>query len=465
MGGEIAVLTEIFEGKSYLIVGGGVTGSAVSRALHKMGASATIVDERDMAVDSVSNISPAQALERRWDCAVISPGWRQNHPMILALRAQEVELISEVDLAWKIKTLIRPNQKWIAVTGTNGKTTTVEMATAILRTANVNVGACGNLGDAVIEAVIDEANFDYLVVELSSFQLQWSALPEFVAAAILNIADDHLDWHGTFEDYKNAKIKILERCNSAILNGDDANVVLATQFWRGKKFFFTLGSPRNGELGVVEDLIVDRAFVEDPETAEVICELGEIRPFAPHSVLNTMAAAGLARSIGIDSQVVGMAIRDFRPGRHRIELVLERDGIKWINDSKATNPHAALASLRAFTSIIWIAGGLAKGADMGELVDRGKGHIKSAILIGRDRDLISKELVNLAPKISITHVDSAIGGEFSLMERAVIEAQAMAQKGDVVLLAPACASMDQFIDYGDRGDQFCAAVMKFAGGA
>ena len=471
MGSEVIVLNQIFAGKNFLIVGGGVTGNAVYRALHNLGAIATIVDERDGSVGPVGAISPAQVmemglelgLEMPWDCAVISPGWRPKHPLILALIAQKIELISEVDLAWKIRAAICPSQKWLAVTGTNGKTTTVEMATAMLLAANLNVAACGNLGNAVIEAVIDEANFDYLVVELSSFQLHWSTLPEFISAALLNIAEDHLDWHGTFEEYKNAKIKILERSDLAILNGDDPMVLLATQSWEGKKIFFTLGSPRAGEMGVVEDLVIDRAFARDPESADVICELAEIEPFAAHSVLNTLAAAGLAMAAGISPEVIRQAIRGFRPSRHRIEMVLDRNGIKWVNDSKATNPHAALASIRTFNSIIWLAGGLSKGANMDDLVVRGKGHIKSAILFGRDRDLIAQALKISAPQITVTLVENEPNAQFSVMERAVMAAKMQGQTGDVILLAPACASMDQFVDYADRGNQFSEAVLKFVG--
>jgi UDP-N-acetylmuramoylalanine--D-glutamate ligase len=463
VGSEIEVVEPTFAERKVLIVGGGVTGGAVARAMRQLGALPAIVDEREISSEFEMVLSPELALAQDWDLAVISPGWRQNHPFIVKLRAAGVELISEVDLAWKIKTKTRPTQKWLAVTGTNGKTTTVEMVAAIMRAAGKSVAACGNLGDTVIEAVIDEADYEYLVLELSSFQLQWSELPEFAASAILNIADDHVDWHGTFDDYVNAKLRILERSEIAILNGDDANVLLSTQKWEGKKVFFTLASPRAGELGVVEDLLVDRAFVINSEEAEMIAELAEIVPFASHSVLNSLAAAGLALSIGVSHETIREAIRNFRPGRHRIETVLLKDGVRWVNDSKATNPHAALASLGAFTSVIWIAGGLAKGAKMQELISRGKSHIRSAILIGEDRELIAQELEVRAPGVGITRIDQDSGEKLSLMERVVLAAKAQAQPGDVVLLAPACASMDQFISYADRGDQFCAAVGKLAG--
>jgi UDP-N-acetylmuramoylalanine--D-glutamate ligase len=257
-----------------------------------------------------------------------------------------------------------------------------------------------------------------------------------------------------------SKLRILNSAEIAVLNGDDGAVVIATEKWTGKKVFFTLGSPRPGEVGVVEDLLVDRAFVTDLETAEVIAELGEITPFAPHSVLNSLAASSMALAIGASHENIRKAIQEFRPGRHRIELVLEANGIKWINDSKATNPHAALASISAFKSVIWIAGGLSKGAKMEALISRGRSHIKVAILIGTDRGHIAQALERLAPEIPMILVDKPSNLEKSLMEEIVSVSLSQARSGDVVLLAPACASMDQFISYADRGEQFSEAVLK-----
>ena len=243
-----------------------------------------------------------------------------------------------------------------------------------------------------------------------------------------------------------------------ILNSDDANVVDSTSFWRGRKVFYSLNSPRPGELGLVEDLLVDRAFVSDTDEAEMIAELADVKPNSPHNVSNTLAAAGLALSVGVAHQAIREAIQAFRPGRHRIELVGEKDGIRWVNDSKATNPHAAAASLSSSASIIWVAGGLAKGASMHDLVAQTGSRIKAAILIGRDRELIAKELAEHARHVKIVRVDQS--ENTSLMEKVVSEALTIAQSGDTVLMAPACASMDQFVSYADRGDQFCAAVKK-----
>jgi len=364
-----------------------------------------------------------------------------------------------------LRTDLAPHQKWLALTGTNGKTTTVEMAAKILQTAGLNAVACGNVGDTVIEAVDRKDPYDFLILELSSFQLHWSKDAQFVAAAILNIADDHLDWHGTFDAYADAKFSILDKADVAILNADDGQVVQRASRFTGRKVFFSLDTPAPGEIGVVEEILVDRAFVADPQEAAMICELKDITPTVPHNVSNALAAAALARTIGVSHEQIQKALREFKPGRHRIETVYENNSVSWIDDSKATNPHATSASLMSHLSVVWIAGGLAKGADMSSLVQRCKGRIKAAILIGTDRQLIADALKEHAPNIPYVLVDAPAdytrgGDSNSLMEVVVAEAGKLAATGDAVLMAPACASMDQFISYADRGDRFAAAVRK-----
>jgi UDP-N-acetylmuramoylalanine--D-glutamate ligase len=197
----------------------------------------------------------------------------------------------------------------------------------------------------------------------------------------------------------------------------------------------------------------------------MISELIEVTPTVPHNVSNALAAAGLARTVGVSHEAIRSAITEFIPGRHRIEKVLELNGVTWINDSKATNPHAASAAIMSALSVIWIAGGLAKGAQMGELVERIKTRVRLAILIGEDRELIATELSTHAPHIEVIRVDTPAGyskggDSNALMESVIRTAHEHAKSGDTVLLAPACASMDQFNSYGDRGDRFRAAVEK-----
>jgi UDP-N-acetylmuramoylalanine--D-glutamate ligase len=303
--------------------------------------------------------------------------------------------------------------------------------------------------------------------------LHWLENTQFTSAAILNIADDHLDWHGSFDSYARAKISILDKSATAILNADDGEVVTRTSHWLGRKIFYSLDTPSPGELGIVEELLVDRAFVADSQEAALFAELLEIKPCVPHQVSNALAAAGLARTIGITHEEIRAGLSTFTPGRHRMEEVAHAKGVRWIDDSKATNPHAAAASILSHLSVIWIAGGLAKGAPMEALVDRVASRLKAAILIGQDRSLIEKALRERVPELPIYLIDAPQGyskdsREDSIdestdnlfMESIVGKALEISTEGDAVLLAPACASMDQFKSYGDRGDRFHNAVKK-----
>ena len=449
-----------FTDQRFLILGAGVTGSAVAASLKSRGGLVSTADDNAEGAIKPENVDLSD-----FDAVVISPGWRQDHPLVVKVLNSKLQILNEIDLAWQIRNEISPGQKWLALTGTNGKTTTVEMAAKILQTAGLNAVACGNVGDTVIEAVDRKDPYDYLVLELSSFQLHWARQAQFVSAAILNIADDHLDWHGTFEAYADAKFSILDRTELAVLNADDQEVVARANRFTGRKVFFSLETPGPGEVGVVEELLVDRAFVSDPQEAAMMCELKDITPTVPHNVSNALAAAALARTVGVSHEHIQKALQEFKPGRHRIETVFENDAVSWVDDSKATNPHAAAASLMSHLSVVWIAGGLAKGADMNSVIQRCKARIKSAILIGTDRQLIADALHEHAPDVPIIFVDTPAdyvrgGVSNSLMEAVVAQASTLVAPGDTVLMAPACASMDQFISYADRGDRFAAAVRK-----
>jgi UDP-N-acetylmuramoylalanine--D-glutamate ligase len=458
-------MTINFSGQRILILGAGVTGLVVARSLSKRGALISIADDQVSAVDGFDVALSKTFDVKNFDAVMVSPGWKPDHPLVTESIAAGVKIMNEVDLAWALKMDLAPNQRWIALTGTNGKTTTVEMTAAMLREGGISAIACGNVGTTVLESVENPENYDVLVLELSSFQLHWLREATFMAVAILNIAPDHVDWHGDFESYAAAKFSILDRASTGIFSANDPEVLTRATHWQGRKVFFSLDTPGPGEMGVVEELLVDRAFVANPQEAAMIAEVLEVVPTVPHSVSNALAAAGLARTVGVDHESIRRAIKNFKPGRHRIETILEKDGITWINDSKATNPHAAAASLLGTLSAIWIAGGLAKGAQMDQLIERCKSRIKAAILIGTDRELIATELRRQVPEVEIVYIETDSGyvrggASNSLMEAVVSAAKSRAIAGDTVLLAPACASMDQFISYADRGDRFASAVMK-----
>ena len=454
-----------FSGKKVLILGAGVTGLAVANSIAKRGAEISLADDQVSQVAGFS-VAPSNSYKAaNFDLIVVSPGWKADHPLIVEAQSCGIKLLNEVDLAWQLRGELVPNQRWIALTGTNGKTTTVEMTAAMLREGGISAIACGNVGTTVIESVESPEKYDVLVLELSSFQLHWMREASFVATAILNIAQDHVDWHGGFEEYAQAKMSILDRASTGIFNAGDTEVLTRAAHWQGRKIFFSLDTPGPGEIGVVEELLVDRAFVSDPQEAAMIAEISDVIPTVPHNVANALAAAALARAVGVKHEAIKLALKDFKPGRHRIENVFSKDDINWVDDSKATNPHAAAASLLATLSAIWIAGGLAKGAQMEELIARCKSRIKVAILIGSDRELIAAQLRTQAPHIEIVLIDPPAsytrgGDDNSLMELVIKAAKERAIAGDTVLLAPACASMDQFLSYADRGDRFAKAVLK-----
>jgi len=437
-------------GKNCLVIGAGVTGRAVHEALLKFSAISKMFDERVTGKSDVINELPKDI-----DLAIVSPGWKIDNPVIMKLKSAGIEVISEIDFAWKVKQVLAPNQKWIALTGTNGKTTTIKMVESIFKAAKVNGVACGNVGQPVVASVCSDQPYDYLAIELSSFQIQWSELPKYQSVAILNIAEDHIDWHGSFEDYAAAKLKLLKQAEKAFVNKSDPE--LSKRVGKETAIWFSLQTPNPNELGLVENLLIDRAFSATPAQANEIAELVDITPTAPHNVLNALAASALSLSIGIKYESVKQGLRNFSPDHHRMELVLSKNEINWIDDSKATNPHAAEASLLSYFQIIWIAGGLAKGASMDELVSRCAKRIKAVILIGQDRDLIAAAFAKLSPETKILRVDQ-VADSMQLMNDVVKQAIELANPGDTVLLAPACASMDQFSSYVERGQLFAQAV-------
>ena len=437
-------------GKNCLVIGAGVTGMACQEALVNFGANSKVFDEKvKTGADIVNEIPDGVEL------AIVSPGWRDDHMIISKLRSGGVEILSEIDFAWQVKQVLAPSQKWIALTGTNGKTTTIKMVESIFKAANINGVACGNVGETVIASVCAKKPLDYLAIELSSFQIHWSNLPQYESVVVLNIAEDHIDWHGSFEAYAQAKLKLLKHSNKVILNKSDSELSRRTS--SDLITWFSLDTPNAGELGVVENLLIDRAFSASPSQANEIAELVDITPTVPHNVLNALAAAALALSIGIKYKDIKSGLKNFSPDHHRMELVLSKNEINWIDDSKATNPHAAAASLLSNFKVIWIAGGLAKGASMSDLVKKCASRIKSVILIGEDRELIAKAIEEYSPKIEVVRVNQLSDAK-TLMKDVVSAAIKLAQPGDTVLLAPACASMDQFDSYVQRGQLFAQAV-------
>uniref|UniRef100_UPI0034DE175D UDP-N-acetylmuramoyl-L-alanine--D-glutamate ligase n=1 Tax=Streptomyces harbinensis TaxID=1176198 RepID=UPI0034DE175D len=390
---------------------------------------------------------------------VTSPGWRPDSALFTAAAAAGVEVVGDVEIAWRLRGPGAP--PWLAVTGTNGKTTTVQMLAAILRAAGLRTAAVGNIGTPIIDVVRSPEPYDVLAVELSSYQLHWAPSVRPHSAAVLNLAPDHLDWHGTMAAYAADKGRIYEGNTVAcVYNAADPateDLVRAADVTEGcRAIGFTLGTPGPSQLGVVDGILVDRAFVpQRHRQAQELAEITDVTPAAPHNIANALAAAALARAFGVEPKAVREGLRAFTPDAHRIAHVADVAGVAYVNDSKATNTHAAQASLAAYPSIVWIAGGLAKGATFDELVTAAAGRLRGAVLIGADRQLIADALARHAPDVPVVSLDRTDTGA---MAAAVREATALARTGDTVLMAPACASMDMFTNYNERGEAFATAV-------
>jgi UDP-N-acetylmuramoylalanine--D-glutamate ligase len=479
-----------WSGLRVAVLGLGVTGFSVADTLTELGSRVMVVtssadDERAMLLKVIGadlleqadlSTPPAQLIEFDPELIVVSPGFHPDHALLAWADDRGLAVWGDVELAWRLRDKVGDPADWIMVTGTNGKTTTVQLAATMLAASGLRAAPCGNIGVPVLDAIRDPQGFDVLVVELSSYQLHWvnrnpgGELSPF-ASVCLNVADDHIDWHGSVEAYSKAKAKVYQNTRVAcVYNRADAvteAMVRDADVIEGARAIgFGLDIPGLSDFGVVDGILCDRAFLDDRHRSAIelttIDELNEAGLAAPHIVANILAASALARSRGVDAAVIHDVLTTFRLDAHRIELVRVEDGIRWIDDSKATNPHAADASLRAFESVIWVAGGLLKGVDIDELVARHAGRLRAAILIGLDRDALRAAFARHAPELPVYEVEANETKE--VMPTAVKLAGAVAQAGDTVLLAPAAASWDQFRDYGERGRLFAAAVHEFLGG-
>jgi UDP-N-acetylmuramoylalanine--D-glutamate ligase len=464
-----------WDGVRAVVAGFGVSGFAAADNLNHMGAAVTALDEitTDERAERAELLEVLGATIRLGegatatlpddvDLVVTSPGWKPSAPLLAQARDRGVPIWGEVELAWRLRD---PHHAapWLAVTGTNGKTTTVQMLDSILKAAGLRSLAVGNVGLPIVEAVMDPTPYDVFAVELSSFQLHYTSSISCESAAVLNVAEDHLDWYDSMAEYAADKGRIYEHVKKAcIYNAADPEterLVRAADVVDGARAIgFTLGMPGVGMVGVVDDILADRAFIERRDTsAAELCTIADLASPAPHFVANALAAAALARAHGVAPVAVRDGLRAFRPDGHRIAIVAEKAGVTWVDDSKATNPHAAQSSLQAYDPVVWVAGGLAKGASFDQLVVAVKHRLRGVVLLGLDRDVIASALSRHAPDVPVIAVG---GGETSPMDRVVAAAADLSQPGDTVLLAPGCASMDMFANYGERGDAFAAAVRR-----
>jgi UDP-N-acetylmuramoylalanine--D-glutamate ligase len=475
-----------------VVAGLGISGYAAADALLELGAAVIVLDEAEAAEDRrrILEVLGAEvrtgpgstaALPDGVDLVVTSPGWRPTSPLLAAAARSGVPIWGDVELAWR---LMFPDRvvPWLGVTGTNGKTTTTQMLESMLQAAGLRAAAVGNVGRPIIEALNDDQPYDVFAVELSSFQLHWAHSLALHSAVVLNLEEDHLEWYADapawdaigdtarepMAAYEADKARIYERVTHAcVYNVADPRterMVAAADVTEGARAIgFTTGVPAISMLGVVDDLLVDRAFIpQRRDSAIEIAQLTDVSPYAPHNVANALAAAALARSFGVSPKAVARGLQSLVLGGHRIQTVGTVDGVTYVDDSKATNPHAADASLSAYESVVWIAGGQTKGTSFDALVQRHASRLKGAVVLGVDRQVVVDALRRHAAQVPVIVVDRA---ETGAMIDAVRAAAGMAEPGDTVLLAPGAASRDMWSGYDARGDDFAAAVAALPTGS
>ena len=489
--------TDAWKGVRVAVFGLGKTGFSVADTLVELGSEVLVVTQQADAdrarllevigarliVEEGLESAPDELLDFDPQLVVANPGFAPSHPLLRWAESAGLPVWGDIELAWRLRDkVVRPDgtpAEWITITGTNGKTTTTQLTATFLKAAGLRAAPAGNIGYPVLDAIRDPQGFDVLVIELSSHQLHSinrnGAAGELhpYSSVCLNIAEDHLEWHGSFEAYRAAKAKVYDNTKVACVynKGDETTMRMVEEAdveEGARAIGFGLGVPGPSDFGVIEGIVVDRAFLDERQhTALELTTLDELAAAglaAPHLVANILAASALARSFGVETGVIHEVLKTFRLDAHRIETVASAGGVTWVDDSKATNPHAADASLRAFPSVVWIAGGLLKGVDVDELVAAHVSRLRAAVLIGVDREQLRAAFRAHAPELPLFEVDG-VGGGADVMAAAVEFAASVAQDGDTVLLAPSAASMDQFADYAERGNRFAEAVRAHLGAA
>ena len=436
-----------------LIVGLGKSGIAAAEALKRLKADISVFDSH------YSDAKASWAQKNKWHCSfgerpdsvenfdmvVLSPGVPVDTDFVREAERAGAEITGELELAYRFG-----KGKYIAITGTNGKTTTTTLVGEIFKNAGKKTEVVGNIGVAVMSKALDSDDDTYMVAECSSFQLETTRNFRPLVSALLNVTPDHLDRHKTMENYTLAKAKIFANQGENeyfIYNADDEICAGVVSLCRAVPVPFS----RRKELKFGAFVKDGSIVVADGNSVVEICGVKELLIPGPHNLENALAAAAMAYFAGIGAESIARTLRTFRGVAHRIERCGEKNGVFFVNDSKGTNPDAAVKAVLSFKNIILIAGGYDKGAEYGELTGNFDGHVKELVLMGDTAPKIREA----AEKAGFSKIHTV-----SDMQQAVRVAFALAAPGDTVLLSPACASWDRYAHFEDRGDDFKKCVRE-----
>jgi len=448
-------------GKHVLVVGLGETGLAMAAWLVRQGARVCVADSRAQPpnVDALRRVAPAaellagpfaDAAFSNIDLIAISPGVPVQTAQVQAAQARGVPVVSEIELfAWGVRRL-SPSARIVAITGSNGKTTTTALTGALCAAAGLRTGVAGNISPAALAALMAAEDADALpeawVLELSSFQLETTHTLNADAATVLNVSEDHLDRYAGMDDYAAAKARIFKGAGVMVLNRDDARSLAAGRCGRKLATFGLDAAPRAADYGLVDGWIV--------RGTEKLIALADLKLVGAHNAANAMAALALCEAVGIAPRTVLPALAAFRGLAHRVEFVAALGGVDYYDDSKGTNVGATLAALQGMgRKVAIILGGDGKGQDFSPLKAALAAHGRAAALIGRDAGAIAAALEGSGVPLQ----------RCADMDEAVRWCAGQAQAGDAVLLSPACASLDMYRNYAHRAEVFVAAVRGLEG--
>ena len=432
--------------KKDLVVGLGATGLSIARYLNRSGLDATFVDSRDEppGIDELSEVWPDadvslgnMQLPKNIDRIIVSPGIADNDPLLKDARKAKIEIVSDIELFAR-----ETNAPFVAITGSNGKSTVTTLLYHMGRAAGQETLAGGNLGEPALD-LLDYDTPDLYVLELSSFQLQRTDSLPAAVAVLLNVSADHLDWHASKKEYEQSKYRIFREADAAVINRADKRAAKETKKM-DNVVSFGMDQPEDGQYGIRNEDGADYLVRGDT----MLIATSDMEMYGLHNQANALAALAAGELLGFEMAAMLQVLDEFPGLPHRMQFVARKGAVDFINDSKATNVAAAVASIESVNGmVVLVAGGEGKGGNFAELAAALENKLRAAVLIGTDAAAIASALDTVMPVYFAQD-----------MEDAVLQAAAFAESDDTVLLAPACASFDQFDNYAARGDAFRTVV-------